>query len=32
MNAYLVTKSLHLLVVMAWVAAVFYLPRILINL
>ena len=32
MNAYLWTKSLHLLVVMAWVAAVFYLPRILINL
>lgn len=32
MNAYLWTKSLHLLVVMAWVAAAFYLPRILINL
>ena len=32
MNAYLVTKSLLVLVVMAWVAAVFYLPRILINL
>ena len=32
MQAYLWIKSLHLLVVMAWVAAVFYLPRILINL
>ena len=29
---YLWTKSAHLLFVMAWVAAVFYLPRILINL
>lgn len=32
MHAYLWTKSLHLLFVMAWVAAVFYLPRILVNL
>jgi len=32
MHAYLWTKSAHLLFVMAWVAAVFYLPRILINL
>jgi protoporphyrinogen IX oxidase len=31
MNAYLWTKSLHLLFVMAWMAAVFYLPRILVN-
>ena len=31
MNAYLWTKSAHLLFVMAWVAAAFYLPRILIN-
>ena len=30
--AYLWTKSLHLLFVMAWVATVFYLPRILVNL
>lgn len=29
---YLWTKSIHLLFVMAWVATVFYLPRILINL
>jgi len=28
---YLITKSLHLLFVMAWVACVFYLPRFLIN-
>ena len=28
---YLLTKTLHLLFVMAWVAAAFYLPRILIN-
>ncbi len=28
---YLWTKSLHLLFVIAWMAAVFYLPRILIN-
>jgi putative membrane protein len=28
---YLWTKSLHLLFVMAWMAAVFYLPRILVN-
>lgn len=32
MNAYLWTKSAHLLFVMAWVAAAFYLPRILVNL
>lgn len=32
MQAYLWIKSAHLLFVMAWVAAVFYLPRILINL
>ncbi len=29
---YLLIKSLHLLFVMAWIAAVFYLPRILVNL
>jgi putative membrane protein len=29
--AYLWIKSLHLLFVMAWVASVFYLPRILVN-
>lgn len=29
---YLWTKSLHLLFVMAWMASVFYLPRILVNL
>jgi protoporphyrinogen IX oxidase len=28
---YLLIKSLHLLFVMAWMAAVFYLPRILVN-
>ena len=32
MTAYLWTKSAHLLFVMAWVAAGFYLPRILVNL
>ena len=32
MNTYLWTKSAHLLFVMAWVAAGFYLPRILVNL
>lgn len=32
MHAYLWIKSAHLLFVMAWVAALFYLPRILINL
>lgn len=32
MQAYLWIKSAHLLFVMAWVAAAFYLPRILINL
>ncbi|WP_298575071.1 CopD family protein [uncultured Luteimonas sp.] len=32
MHAYLWIKSAHLLFVMAWVAAAFYLPRILINL
>lgn len=30
--AYLWTKTLHILFVMAWMAAVFYLPRILVNL
>ena len=30
--AYFIVKSLHVLFVMAWVAAVFYLPRILVNL
>lgn len=30
--AYLWTKSIHLLFVMAWVAGVFYLPRMLVNL
>lgn len=29
---YLLIKTLHLLFVMAWIAAVFYLPRILVNL
>lgn len=32
MHAYQWLKSLHLLFVMAWIAAVFYLPRILVNL
>jgi len=32
MNAYLWTKTFHLVFVMAWMAAVFYLPRILVNL
>ncbi|MCD9029224.1 CopD family protein [Luteimonas sp. BDR2-5] len=32
MQAYLWTKTFHLVFVMAWVAAAFYLPRILINL
>ena len=32
MQAYLWTKTFHLLFVMAWVAAGFYLPRILVNL
>ena len=30
--AYLLTKTLHVVFVMAWMAAVFYLPRILVNL
>ena len=30
--AYLWTKSIHLLFVMAWIATVFYLPRVLVNL
>lgn len=30
--AYLLTKTFHLLFVIAWMAAVFYLPRILVNL
>jgi len=29
--AYLWTKSIHLLFVMAWVASLFYLPRTLVN-
>ena len=32
MHAYFIVKSLHLLFVIAWMAAVFYLPRILVNL
>ncbi len=32
MNAYVWTKTLHLVFVIAWMAAVFYLPRILVNL
>lgn len=32
MQSYLWIKSAHIVLVMAWVAAVFYLPRILINL
>ena len=32
MNAYVWTKTAHLVFVMAWMAAVFYLPRILVNL
>ncbi len=32
MNAYSLIKSLHLLFVIAWLASVFYLPRILVNL
>ncbi|MGH8033221.1 MAG: CopD family protein [Luteimonas sp.] len=32
MNFYLSIKSLHLLFAIAWMAAVFYLPRILVNL
>ncbi len=32
MQAYLWVKTFHLLFVMAWIAAAFYLPRILINL
>ncbi|MFZ7095621.1 CopD family protein [Luteimonas dalianensis] len=32
MQAYVWTKTFHLLFVMAWVAAAFYLPRILVNL
>jgi putative membrane protein len=31
MDAYTILKSLHLLFVMAWIACVFYLPRILVN-
>ena len=31
MSVYIWTKSLHLLMVMSWMAAVFYLPRILVN-
>ena len=30
--AYLLTKTFHIVFVMAWMAAVFYLPRILVNL
>ena len=32
LHAYVMLKSLHLLFVIAWIAAVFYLPRILVNL
>ncbi|MDR2873112.1 MAG: CopD family protein [Xanthomonadaceae bacterium] len=32
MHPYILTKTFHLLFVIAWMAAVFYLPRILINL
>src|SRR5690606_42119879 len=32
MQAYIWTKTAHLLFVIAWMAAVFYLPRILVNL
>ncbi|MBB1089534.1 CopD family protein [Lysobacter sp. SG-8] len=32
MTAYLITKTAHLVFVIAWMAAVFYLPRILVNL
>lgn len=32
MNAYLWTKTAHIVFVMAWMASVFYLPRILVNL
>ena len=32
MNAYVWTKTAHLVFVMAWVASVFYLPRVLVNL
>lgn len=32
MHAYLLVKTFHLLFVIAWMAAVFYLPRILLNL
>ena len=31
MHAYLLTKTAHLLFVIAWMAGVFYLPRILVN-
>ncbi|MBX9402200.1 CopD family protein [Lysobacter sp. BMK333-48F3] len=31
MNAYLLTKTFHLVFVMAWMGGVFYLPRILVN-
>lgn len=31
MNAYVWTKTLHLVLVIAWMASVFYLPRILVN-
>lgn len=32
MNVYIWSKTFHLVFVMAWIAAVFYLPRILVNL
>ncbi|MFC0677372.1 CopD family protein [Lysobacter korlensis] len=32
MNAYVWTKTFHLVFVIAWMAAVFYLPRLLVNL
>ena len=31
-NAYLLAKTAHLVFVIAWMAAIFYLPRILVNL
>lgn len=32
MNAYLLTKTVHVVFVIAWMSCVFYLPRILVNL
>ena len=31
MTAYLITKTFHIVFVIAWMAALFYLPRILLN-